>query len=99
MIRGAVTVLFTVSVTFGIVFASLLGFALPHNVEGVRRDDFMWHLLAGWPIGIAALQRLAFITCYRYDTPQGYLSRNEREAAKKALNLVYSNEGVQMRLK
>lgn len=86
--------LFQISVTLGILIAALIGFGLPHSVEGVRRDDFMWHLLAGLPIAIAALLFLAFMTCYRFDTPQNYLSRNDREGAKKALTLVFSGEGA-----
>lgn len=68
-VRGAVTVLFQITVTLGILIAALIGFALPHTIDGVTQNDFMPRLLAGLPIAFGALQILEFMTCHRYDTP------------------------------
>ena len=71
--------LFLITVTFGILTAALIGFGLPRDVHQVRKDDFMWNLLAGFPIMIAALQSLAFLTCYRFDSPSSYLNHGLRK--------------------
>ncbi len=68
-IRGATSVLFQLTVTLGIVIAALIGLGLPHNIADVKENDLIWRVLLGFPVVIAILQLIAFLTCFRYDTP------------------------------
>lgn len=59
----------------------------------------MWRVLVGFPVVMAVVQVIGFLIFYRYDTPQKYLEKNDQLTAKKALQMVYTSEGAEMRLK
>ena len=98
-VRGTTSVLFQLTVTLGILVAALIGLGLPGKLEDVTENDIMWRLLIGFPVIIAVLQSLAFLICFRYDTPQKYIERGQRDTAAKALRMVYTGTGAQDRLR
>ena len=94
-IRGRTGVLIQIIINFGIFVAALFGLGLPHNAQDVGRNDLIWRIMTGLPIAIGIIMILLFVTVYRYDTPYIYLKSDNREAARKALMLVYSYRGAE----
>lgn len=54
--------------------------------------------MSAFPVIIAIVQIILFLTVYRLDTPQKYLELNDMESARKALEYVYSKLGAAIRI-
>ena len=67
--RGSTSVLFQFQLTLAIFVAALIGLALPHYTYQISADDFLWRVMAGFPIAVGGLQMVLFLIFYRLDTP------------------------------
>ena len=48
--------LFQFQLTLAIFVAALIGLALPHYTYQISADDFLWRVMAGFPIAVGGLQ-------------------------------------------